>query len=81
MLNPCRNPAMGTIMWLGLIHFVSRRALYVATAWLCLFMAHLIAAGCTPEPVMGYAVRVPVTSQAVAQDMPAGPSTAVGPVR
>jgi|GEM_PF-4528223 len=53
-------------MWFGLIHFVSRRTLYLATAWLCLFMAQLIVAGCTPEPVMGYAVNSPLTLQAMA---------------
>ncbi|MFT4091239.1 MAG: hypothetical protein QM645_10940 [Asticcacaulis sp.] len=56
----------------------------MTTAWLCLFMAHLISAGCTPEPVMDYAVRVPVksisvTTQAVAQE--AGFNKAEGPVR
>ncbi|MDC7684362.1 hypothetical protein PQU92_13825 [Asticcacaulis sp. BYS171W] len=41
-------------------YFVSKRALYVATGWLCLFLAQVILASCTPEPTASYAVRVAV---------------------
>lgn len=66
MLNLIPYQKRGKIMWHGVIHFVSKRGLYVFTAWLCVFLAHLFAAGCTPEPVMGYAAaaHVPVISKA-----------------
>lgn len=45
-------------MLVSITHFVSKRALYVATAWMCVFLAQIAVASCTPEPVMPYSVSV-----------------------
>jgi|GEM_PF-2623488 len=43
-------------------YFVSKRALYLMTAWLCLFAIQLSVASCTPEPIAGHAIRVHSTT-------------------
>jgi len=39
-------------------YFISKRALYLVTGWLCLFALQMGLASCTPEPVMGHAIRI-----------------------
>lgn len=40
--------------------FVSKRSQRWAAAFLALVLAHMLAAGCTPEPVAPLAVRIQV---------------------